>query len=130
MDKKLIDKDIETFKETHNCAQSTTIGILKNTDCKMSEEEIAILSSGFGGGIGSTFTDGTCGAITGTVIALGLTNDDAGKVQEMSKIIFESFKEKFSSVQCGTLTEGGLNKRHCIEYCKFAGELFADLMDD
>lgn len=127
MDKELISKDIERFKEDHNCAQSVLMGICNNLDCDVSEEKLATLVSGFGGGIGGTFTDGTCGAITGTVVAFGLTNDDAGKVQEMSKILFESFKEKFSSVQCGTLTEGGENKTHCINYCKFAGDLYADL---
>lgn len=127
MDKQLLNEDIEKYLENHECAEATLLGICNNTDCDMDKDRLAILASGFDFGIGGTHADGTCGAITATVLAFGLTNDDAGKVQEMSRILFESFKEKFSSIQCGALSDSGENKTHCGEYCKFAAGIYADL---
>ena len=42
----------------------------------MSQARLCALASGFSGGIGGTFDEGTCGALTGALIALGFLEDD------------------------------------------------------
>ena len=129
MDKDQIIKDILKLREEKMaCAPSTLIGVCRNIDCDLTEEELALLSSGFGGGIGGNTEPGTCGAIAGVTIALGLKLDDAGKIKEISKIIFDDFKKEFGFVECNKLTDNGDDKTHCTGYCEFVGERFVDLV--
>lgn len=125
-----ITKDIIALRESENkCAPSTLMGICRNVDCDLSEEQLAILSSGFASGIGGDLEEGTCGAITGATIALGLTGKDTGKVKEISKIIFDNFKNEFGSVECNKLTKNGSDKTHCTGYCVYVGKLFGNLIN-
>ncbi|MDO5847974.1 MAG: C-GCAxxG-C-C family protein [Methanobrevibacter sp.] len=128
MDKELVKKDIETLRENKNCAQSTLIGLCRNGECDISEEELAILASGFGGGIGGTFSEGTCGALTGAVMALGLLEKDGPTISSHAKELFEKFEKEYTSVTCGVISKNGEDKSPCVECCVYAGEIVADLL--
>lgn len=129
MNKKQITKDIEELREEKNCAQSTAIGICKNADIDIDLDKLANLTASFGGGIGGTFDEGTCGAVTGCTIALALIEENPEKRQEIVKKVFENFKEKYGTVTCGELSKHGEDKTPCTACCVYVGELVSDLLD-
>lgn len=128
-DKEFIKKTVEEYRETKSCSQATLMGLCENADCKLSKEQLSLLASGFSGGIGGTFDEGTCGALTGAVMALGLLEDDEDKIKEHSKILFELFKDKYSSVECGVISKHGKDKSPCVECCLVASEEVAILLN-
>lgn len=112
----------------YSCSQATLVGISRCSDTPMPDETILkAAASGLRGGIGRTFGDGTCGALTGTVIALGLLYaDDEKRSAKLSKELFNRFKEKFGTVCCGDITDANGHKR-CNECCVFAGRCLEQL---
>lgn len=129
MDKERVTKDIEELREEKNCAQSTLIGICKNYDEEIDLDHLANLTVAFGGGIGGTFDEGTCGAVTGALIALGFIEKDPEKLSQYSKEFFNRFQDKYSSVTCGVISKNGEDKSPCVECCKYAGETLIDLLE-
>lgn len=128
MDKETLLKDIEELRENHNCAQSTLIGICKNAGLDLDYEQLDNLTYAFGGGIGGTFGEGTCGALTGSVLALGFIEEDRDKLKAWSSELFEKFQEKYGSVTCGAISKNGDDESLCIECCLHAGDVVADLL--
>lgn len=123
-----VKQDIEKLRESKNCAQSTLIGICKNTECDVDLDKLAKLTIAFGGGIGGTFDEGTCGALTGAVMALGIVEEDKDNLMPYTKELFNKFQEKYGSVTCGAITNKGEDKTLCTECCVFAGETVFDLI--
>ncbi len=106
------------------CSQATLCGICRSmaeSSDMPSEEMLMALSAGLRGGIGRTYNEGTCGALTGAVIALGLLfKDDEAKALELSRELFNDFMNEFGTVICGKITnEHGLSR--CTECCVKAG---------
>lgn len=128
MNKEKVLKDIEELRENKSCSQSTLMGICKNADCDLTQEQLAILASGFGGGMGGTFDEGTCGALTGAIMALGLIGNDGGEISSQTKELFNKFKDKYSSVRCDVISKNGDDKSLCTECCLFAGDVVSDLI--
>jgi C_GCAxxG_C_C family probable redox protein len=109
MDKKNIKKTSkEYFMEGYNCSEATLFGISGaiGGKCKF----IPQIASGFGGGFGRHGE--ICGAISGSVMALGLvygrkdTKDKEAK-EKIYGIVDEylkKFKEKYGTLSCRELT--------------------------
>lgn len=119
-----IKKHIEELRDAKaSCSEATLIGIARGIDAKMPEEKLlAAIASGLRGGIGGTHSDGTCGALTAGVIALGLLNPgDGAKATRLSRILFNEFKERFGAVECNKIAKNG-NRSNCSECCLKAGE--------
>lgn len=122
---KTVKQHILSFREQKTpCSQATLSGICRalNTDNSVPAEEILMaLSAGLRGGIGRTYNEGTCGALTGAVIALGLLfKDDEAKALELSHELFNDFMDEFGTVICGKITnEHGLSR--CTDCCIKAG---------
>ena len=74
LDANLVKEKIEEYRKDYSCSQATLMGICDVAG--MPTEELALLAKGFSGGIGGTFSEGTCGAVTGAVMALGLLGAD------------------------------------------------------
>ena len=127
-DRDLVCNNIRELRNDYSCSQSTLVGLLSGADCKLSQEELLILGSGFSGGIGGTIDEGTCGALTGAVIAMGLLSDD--KVTLLAKSLFNDFKQEYSSVRCDIICKNGEDKSPCVECCVFAAEKVMDLLGD
>ena len=68
--------------EGKSCSQGTLMGIGEVAGLDL--ETLELLASGFSGGIGATFEDGTCGGLTGAVMALGLLGKDNAMIKSMS----------------------------------------------
>ena len=113
---------LEFRKQKYSCSQATLLGIKRGLEADMPADAVLSAASvGLRGGIGRTMDEGTCGALTGAVIALGLLYPESPeKAVEMSKIIYNDFKETFGSVECGKIT-GENGKKLCNQCCLQAG---------
>ena len=96
----------------------------------MSQAEMCKIACGFAGGMGGTFDEGTCGAVTGALIANGLINDDTGKIKANAKEIFNTFKEEYGTVRCDIISKNGEDKSPCVDCCVFIANNVADLLDE
>lgn len=96
------------FLEGLNCSESTLLGISESLDKKC--EFIPQIASGFGAGFGRHGE--VCGAISGSVMALGLVYGrkdpkDTGTKEKIYEIVDEylkKFKEKYGTLSCRELT--------------------------
>ena len=78
-----------------------------------SEKQLRGLSDSFSGGIGHTFSEGTCGALTGAIMALGMyASGDKKMHQQMASKVFEALKKQEGTVKCGDIY-GKYRFDHC-----------------
>lgn len=140
------DDAVRMFEEGYNCAQSVLgafapgLGIERATALRV--------ASGFGGGMGRLA--GTCGAVSGAVMALGLAHgsgtapDAEAKERAYAKVreLVAAFRERHGSILCRDLLgcdlstpEGfqrahdqGLTRQVCPRFLRDAGELLERLL--
>ena len=82
-------------------------------------KEMTKLACGFAGGMGGTFDEGTCGAVTGALIANGILNDDPSQIKANAKAIFNSFKEEYGTVRCDIISKKGEDKSPLCRLLRF-----------
>ncbi len=114
--------------EGKSCSKGTLMGIGEVAGLDL--EELELLASGFSGGIGATFEDGTCGGLTGAVMALGLLGKDNAMIKSMSKDLFNAFKAEYGAVTCGEISDKGKDKSPCVELCLFSANEVCKLLKD
>ena len=130
LDKKILEEKIRQYRKTKSCSESTLIGLCETADADITKEEMIKLGCGFAGGIGGTFDEGTCGAVTGALMANGIVIDDTGKIKSNSLLIFNSFKEEYDTVRCDKISDNGKDKSPCVDCCVFIANKVADLWDE
>lgn len=116
-----------------SCSQSTLLGLadgLADSEYGNRFPDTATLrkaSAGFRGGIGCTYGEGTCGALSGAVMALGFLSDNEGKATLATQELFNAFQQEFGSVSCGKIRAvyGGT---HCTDCCLFAARKALELI--
>jgi C_GCAxxG_C_C family probable redox protein len=131
---------VKCFEDGYNCSQAifSTYG----KEFGISPDQAFKIASGFGGGMR---IDGTCGAVTGAFMVLGL-KFAKGKDKPYDKIIkfAETFRRKNKSTDCRTLigcdirTEEGMNKavseglfrKICSQVVKDAAEILETMLKD
>lgn len=128
LDANLVKEKIEEYRKDYSCSQSTLMGICEAAG--IPTEKLILLGKGFSGGIGGTFSEGTCGAVTGAVMALGLICDDEKQIIAASKKLFNEFKDEYGSVTCGYISKDGDDKSPCVEVCVFAGEKVCEYLKE
>lgn len=126
------------FFSGFNCAESSLIAVTVAMDIK--SDMFPRIASGFGGGVSRYGS--ICGALSGTIMAIGAfcgrdeVNDpkEKQKFHNMVSFLIEDFRKKFGFVDCKSLTdcdlrtkEGrnkfdteGIRKEKCSEYVRFA----------
>lgn len=109
-----MEKVLEFHKEGYNCAESIIKAVNEDTnlDIPMS------IASPFGGGMS---VGGTCGAITGTLMAIGAlkgrnSSDEKNNTRVLSKGIINKVKEKFGTIECIELKRKGVTCEEIIKY--------------
>lgn len=120
---------LELRAAKRSCSQATLLGIIRGMNRNdLPETLLEAATVTLRGGIGGTFDEGSCGALTGAAIALGmLLADDGTKATALTKALYNSFKEKFGTVCCGKITsENG--KKRCNECCLYAGSKVRELL--
>ena len=130
LDKKILEEKIREYRIFKSCSESTLMGLCECAEYPMSKAEMCKITCGFAGGIGGTFDEGTCGAVTGAVIANGLVLDDPSKIKANAKEIFNTFKEEYGTVCCSAITNNGDDKSPCVDCCVFIANKVADLWDE
>ncbi|UQZ88453.1 hypothetical protein C4J81_04230 [Deltaproteobacteria bacterium Smac51] len=130
LDKAAIEREIKFLRETkHSCSQATFVGICKALGNNLPVQTLLALSSGFAGGIGKTFDDGTCGALVGGVMALGHYHPGQNdETVTLAKDLFERFKVQEGTVVCKDILARYNGFSHCTDCCLFVGGAFADIL--
>ncbi len=94
-----------------NCAQCVLASCGKYTGL---ERDTALsVAAGFGGGVRS---GEICGAISGAVMVIGLTEPDKRKVAGLTKQCVESFRSQFGCVRCFELKQNRVSCDTLIAY--------------
>lgn len=114
------EKAKESFRSGLNCAQSVLIAYTE--EFKIDTKTALSLSCGFGGGMGRL--QGTCGAVTGSFMVLGLYNckkyPDNRERKEGSYAMIQRFDGKFKSIygttDCKTLINCDLRTEEGRKY--------------
>ena len=111
-----------------NCAQAV-ICTYCDKAC-ISEEEALNLGNAFAAGMGNM--EGTCGAIVGAGVVVGLVNKDRAKsVRDMRQII-SKFQERNGATQCKLLkgVETNCVLRECPDCVADAAEFLEEVIND
>ncbi|MBR2558672.1 MAG: C_GCAxxG_C_C family protein [Methanobrevibacter sp.] len=130
LDKEILEEKIREYRKTKSCSESTLMGLCETAGADITAEEMTTLACGFAGGMGGTFDEGTCGAVTGALMANGILLDDTGKIKANAKEIFNIFKDEYGTVRCDLITDGGKDKSPCVDCCVFIANKVADLLDE
>lgn len=130
LDKKILEEKIREYREFKSCSESTLMALCETAEVDITQAEMVKLACGFAGGIGGTFDEGTCGAVTGALMANGLILNDPSEIKANAKEIFNTFKEEYGSVCCGPISKNGEDKSPCVDCCVFIANKVADLLDE
>ena len=111
---------------SHNCAQA-----ILHTYADMagiSEEAAMNIAGAFGGGMGNM--EGTCGALVGAGLVLGLVNKDKVKSMKQMRQIMTRFQDRNGATQCKLLKGVGTNNvlRECPLCVADAAEFLEELL--
>lgn len=122
---------VERKRNGFNCAQAVACtycdfaGVDANT--------MAAITQTLGTGIGGTL-EGTCGAVSGACVLLGMANKDTGRPAAMkdAKTIVKRFKERNQTVTCKTLKgiETGTVLRSCEDCVRDAAEFLEEILEE
>ena len=130
LDEKILEEKIREYRKFKSCSESTLMALCETADYPMSQSDMCKLACGFAGGMGGTFDEGTCGALTGALMANGLLVNDEVKIKSNAKILFDTFKEEYGTVLCGVMTNNGEDKSPCVDCCIFIAKKLAELLDE
>jgi len=141
----LIAKAVSNFRDGHNCAESVLMTFAEARGVR--SDVIPRIATGFGGGIGRKGS--VCGALSGSVMALGLKyGRDTKKEKERAENCahkasecYTRFEKKLGSVLCYDLIEfdlstpeghkqfmeSGLRETNCTKYIEAAMKILLDL---
>lgn len=127
--RKRINADIEHRKSAGaSCSEATLLGIFDNLESPLGEDALKAVAAGFRGGIGGTHDEGTCGALSAGVIALGLLYPNDGKAAAAaSKELYNHFKQQQGAVACARIM-GSNGKKNCLGCCLCAGDKVAEIV--
>ena len=84
------------YKRSHNCCQAVLLAF--EDLLPYDKEALLMLGATFGSGRGGMM--GTCGALVGAEMALGLLSQKTGGMNGSSRRLFQSFEEKCGASRC------------------------------
>jgi C_GCAxxG_C_C family probable redox protein len=99
-------KSRKLFNSGYRCAESVLMAVAESRDIQ--SDLIPRIATGFCGGVSNT--NGTCGAVSGAIMAINLLkgrSDPTESREENYKAVqkfIEGFQKRFQSIQCGELT--------------------------
>ncbi len=118
------EKAVENKRNGMNCAQAVACAFADVVD--VDTETLLAMTQTFGVGIGATM-EGTCGAVVGANVILGLAGKDASRAENMKKAgsLLREFKAQNQSVICKELKGigTGIVLRECNDCVKDAAEM-------
>lgn len=111
----------------YNCAQAVACSFCEYT--QISEQDIRHAALGLGAGMGSM--EGTCGALTGAGLIIGLVcKEDKPRAMGMSRTLMNKFLERNGTTQCKQLKGVGTGKaiRSCDDCVADAAEFLDEIL--
>lgn len=132
---KRADQALELRKQGYNCSQAVACAF--SDLVQIDKEQLYRATEAFGGGIGGT--GGTCGAVSGAVLIIGLARSGGlGQVKskvdtyKMAKELVQSFENKNGSVICHELKGAGTGVvlRDCAGCVHDAAEILEELLGE
>lgn len=113
---------------THNCTQAVLCTYCDYTG--LDEDTIKHIGNGFAAGMGNM--EGTCGAIIGAGIVLGLATKDKALSLKGTRYIMEKFQERNGSTQCKQLKGIGTGKplRECPLCVADASQFLEEILNN
>lgn len=119
------EKAIKNYQSGYNCAESVLIALYEYVEPKEKNELVPKIAAGFGGGIGRCGS--VCGALTGSVMAVGIkyASNEAGaekraKAYAYAKMLLKKFEEQNGTTLCRDLIKYDLSNPE--EAAKFRQE--------
>jgi len=115
-----MERVLEFHKEGYNCAESIIKAFNEDTGLDIPVS----ISSPFGAGM---TVGGTCGAITGTLMAVGAlkgrnTSEEKNNSRTITKEVITTVKEKYGTIECIELKKKGVT---CDEIIKFTYDILS-----
>jgi len=124
-------KDIAAAKKrcnSHNCAQAIlhTYADMAGID----EATSMNMANAFGAGMGNM--EGTCGALVGAGMVLGLVNKDRVKAMRQMREVMTKFQQRNGATQCRLLKGVGTKQvlRQCPDCVADAAEFLEEQLDN
>jgi C_GCAxxG_C_C family probable redox protein len=97
----------------YGCSAISLTAIASTLGSVFTEQQLRSMSDSFSGGIGHEFSQGTCGALTGAIIALGFyASGDKQKHLRLAREVYEELKQQEGTVACGDIY-GQYHFDHC-----------------
>jgi len=111
----------------YNCAQAVLCTYCDKTG--ISEEKACAIGNAFAVGMGNM--EGTCGALIGAGVALGLINNDRAKSTKDMRQIMTQFQARNGATQCKLLkgTETKKVLRECPDCVADAAEFLEEIIN-
>lgn len=92
------------FGQHYGCSALSLTSIVATLGSPFTEQQLRSMSDSFSGGIGHEFSQGTCGALSGAIMALGFyASGDKKKHLRLAAEVYETFKKQEGTVQCGDI---------------------------
>ena len=116
-----MERVLELHKEGYNCAESIIKAFNEDTNLDIPVS----MASPFGGGMA---VGGTCGAITGTLMAVGAlkgrnTSEEKNNSRTITKEVITKVKEEYGTIECIELKKKGVT---CEAIIKFTYDILSD----
>ena len=116
------------LKSGHNCCQAVLLAY--EDILPLDREALLALGSTFGSGMGGM--KGTCGALTGAEMVLGMLGYKGSSMNRCSRELFARFEQECGSSVCvelkGVLT--GRTLCSCEDCCRKAAAAVGDMLND
>lgn len=124
-----VEREISNLRgQNYSCSQATFLGICSVFNSQLTIKQQLSISSGFRGGIGRSYNEGTCGALSAGVMALGCClPQENEKAIALSKELFDYFKKEYDTVICGNIVQKYYYSR-CTCCCTCVGTKVAELL--
>jgi C_GCAxxG_C_C family probable redox protein len=114
------EKAIETFDNGFNCAQAVISAYIERF--KLNPDTALQITSGFGAGI--AHMQETCGAVSGSIMLIGLyiaekttdISERKEKTQETASSFIQQFKERNGTLRCRELLNCDVNTEEGMYY--------------
>ena len=112
---------------THNCAQAIISTYADFAD--IDEETARNLGNAFGSGMGNM--EGTCGALVGAGVVMGLATKDRAKARKGMRQIMTQFQQRNGATQCNLLkgVGTGVILRECSGCVADAAEFLEEQLE-
>ncbi|MBO4397264.1 MAG: C_GCAxxG_C_C family protein [Bacteroidaceae bacterium] len=101
------------FGKHYGCSAVALSAIASTLGTNFTEQQLRSLSDAFSGGIGHKFADGTCGALSGAIMAIGFyASGDKEQHMKLAAEVYDEFKKQQGAVACGKIY-GKFKNKHC-----------------